>query len=88
MVKLYVILFSDHYKMQELTTLFDSSPTEIKFWFYNMPNSLFIKSPLTSQGIYNLITSRFGVNRILVMEVPDDNRYGFVPTNHIPYFTV
>lgn len=86
MNRLYLISFSPEYDRDKLTTFFDTQGWVI-FWFYNLPNSVFVASPKSSQEIYNIIVSRFGEHQIFINEVVANRHFGRLPTEHWKFFS-
>lgn len=82
----YLISFlGDHFSRDELIDWLDDQP-EIGFWFYNLPNSVFITShSLTAKQISIMIREEFGDARHVVSLVGNDY-YGLLPKEHWDYF--
>lgn len=82
MRKLYLIAYDEKLKRAELTT-FLNGVKECGPWFYSMPNSLFVYSSLSAEGVYNRIKEHFpNHGRMFVTAVPYHNSQGYMPGNH------
>lgn len=53
----------------------------ISDWFYNLPNTFFVRSTNSASEISNAISSRYGKTRHFVVSLADD-RQGLLPINH------
>jgi len=80
--KLFLIVFSKKVDRDDVTAIFDGRSDS--FWFYNLPNSIFLKSTLSSKEIYNLIEEGIGSERCFITEVK--NHWGRLPKDHWKYF--
>lgn len=77
--KLYLIV-SPNYDRTKLKELLDTHP-DVSDWFFNMRDTLFIKSTLSAKQIGSYILSKFGKERFFVTEVTT-NYWGAMPTDH------
>jgi hypothetical protein len=87
-IKLYLILFTVDLNRVELTKFLDQNPVAINFWFYNLPSSVFVKSPWTAVQLQELIQSKFGKTpSMLIVELNSDTNYaGWITKDHHPHF--
>jgi hypothetical protein len=85
MVKLYIIIFSIDIDREQLIKYLETI-SGINFWFYNLPNSVFIKSTLDSKNISGLIESRFGLKNHVVIQM--ESYWGRVANDHVKYFKI
>ncbi len=79
----FLVIFSEAVNRDELTKYLDKRP-EIEFWFYNLPNSIFIKTQLSAKQLSELIESQFGQQTHFVARISDS--YGRLPPDHWPHF--
>ena len=88
MIKLYLIVIASDIDREELTKFFDQNPIPINFWFYNLPSSVFVKSPWTAQQLQNLIQSKFGKGpAMMIVELNSNTNYaGWIDKDHHKYF--
>ena len=61
---------------------FLSESDKVDDWFYSIPSSIFIVTPLTAKALSDLIVSKFGKHRHFVTRVSEANRAGYMPTRH------
>ncbi|HZY39247.1 MAG TPA: hypothetical protein VFE53_21470 [Mucilaginibacter sp.] len=85
MAKLYIIAFGSEIKVKTLTDLFDKTPT-IEFWFFSLPQSIFIKTSLTATEINNFLLDYFGDAQRFISEVSTTDFAGMVPNDQLKYF--
>ncbi len=83
MGKLFLLVFNYEINRDELTKFFDLR-SEIIFWFYNLPNSIFIRSNLGSKELSELVESKTGFKNHIVVEVA--GFWGRLPQEHWKYF--
>lgn len=83
-MKLYLLIFSENnYNRKEITT-FLSNSSDFDFWFFNLPNSIFIRSKLSATQIIKIIEEEFGRNKLFITEVVP-NSSGIIPTKHVEF---
>ncbi len=80
--KLYLLVFSAKVDRDALTKTFEKNPDN--FWFYSIPNSIFLQSKLTSKEIHAIFESVAGNERCIVTEVI--NYWGSLPKDHWEHF--
>lgn len=88
MNKLFFIAFTDTLDRGVLTEYFNSVPNKINFWFFYLPNSVFVRASLgSSKDIRNLIQLRFGSIYLFIVEIAADIDYTAVlPEEHVEHF--
>jgi hypothetical protein len=80
--KLYLIVISPEIDREALKSILAAQNNS--FWFYNLPNSIFYQSTLSSQQIAKIIEDNFGnTNRYFITEV--SNYWGRLPQEHWQY---
>ena len=84
MIKVFIVVFSSTYNLEKITAHLDKN-AKITFWFRNLPNSLFIKTSLTSKELYEYITKEFGEDRMFIAPINGDT-FGRLPETHWQYF--
>jgi len=83
MEQTYIIAFSQ-INQDELVNYLKSIGIS-KYWFYNMPNSVFINSEYSAKEISDKIAGKFGTEkRQIVVNITD--YYGRLPKDHWKYF--
>jgi hypothetical protein len=55
---------------------------QIDTWEYCLPYTLFIRTPMTSKQISDLIERKYGEIRHLVVRVPKNDYWGRLPTDY------
>lgn len=82
--KLYLVILAAILDRQavidHLSTLANTSG-----WFYNMPNSFFIKSSLSADELSEAIQDKFKRPRHFITEI-SENRQGILPKDHWDLF--
>lgn len=82
MNKLYLVVLSFGIDRDKLTGFLDTR-SEIQFWFYNLPNSIFIRSNISAQALSRLIESHTREITHIVVEVSEC--FGRLPAEHWKY---
>ena len=86
MENLYLIVFQNDLDMKKITDLIDSS--NLGFWFYNMPHSVFLKSTKTPIELYEILDV-LSLNRYIITKIGKQvgiDYYGRLPTEHWKHF--
>lgn len=83
MNKTYLFLFGTDLNRDEVTKFLDTQ-NDMLYWFYNLPNSVFINSRLDSRQISEEIESKFGQITHIVVQVT--NKWGRLPKEHWQHF--
>lgn len=82
MEKVYLVVFADPIKREELKSYIESLP-DIKVWFFSIPQSMFVVAGIDANSIYKKIASRFSNHgNLFVTEVPRKNCQGWMPASH------
>ena len=81
MTKLYLVVFVSTVNRSALVKFLEN-----KFWFYCFPNSIFIKSKLSSKDLSALIESHTGEIRHFITEITPHNKAGRLPSELWQYF--
>ena len=85
MKKLYLVVLSTKFDREEVIKYLEDLPSS-GMWFYNMPNSFFIRSRLSAKELYSEIVEQFGKYRCFLTEVDTHNRQGWMPGDHWDLF--
>jgi hypothetical protein len=84
--KLYLVIFSgEDFTREQLCALFDGMP-EVKFWFYNIPNSVFVIAGYSSKELSVAIDAKFGTRGRHFITPVDTGWWGRLPGEHWEYF--
>jgi hypothetical protein len=84
MDSVYLCVFEEKLDRNDLTKFLDGRPDVIKFWFWNLPHSVFIRSTLSPAELSAILESRFGQFRHFVAQTYAG--YGRLPKDHWQYF--
>ena len=85
MTKLYLLIFSNTaYTREELVDFLDQD-SSIQFWFYNMPNSVFVETAMSPRQLTDLIEDHFKSHRHFIVEITE-RRWGRLPKDHWDFF--
>ena len=82
--KLYLIILSAVLDREAVIDHLSSLP-DTSGWFYNMPNTFFIKSSLSAEDLSDAIINKFSKTRHFITEV-SKNRQGILPKDHWELF--
>ena len=83
--KYYVVMLSTDFDRDAVAKYIDSNK-DIKYWFYTLPYSIFIKTHLTAAHVSNLIETNFGLHPHLVAEITNNyfGRLDAIVWQHLP----
>lgn len=84
-MNLYLYLFTDPNVQREKVTEYLNTQQNVNFWFYSLPESIFIKTTLTARQLSDLLEAKFGKHRHIVVKVTEE-RWGRLPKDHWQYF--
>ena len=85
MSDLYLLVYAPtRFVNTELGAFLDNHP-QITYWFFNMPNSMFIATHMTAKELSELLRNGFGHFRHFITPVAKSgSSYGYLPKDHWP----
>ena len=86
MNKLYLITLDAEFDRASLISFLEKN-NHINFWFFNMPNSFFVRSYLSAQLLSDKIRPLAGAKSYVVIQLPQGGNFaGFIPDQHATFF--